>query len=296
MAKNNYQIVCDLSRSFFIDSASSRVPVIAGKETIIRDQVAGDSFALSLHVYDDYDADVKHDFGASATAKLYIKERDSESDPYTIDAAGTVTQSAAAEYDTVDFDVDAGAVPASLGNKDCVIYAEITASTEQVTLVQYISIFGLSGAATLTPSSEDVAGSIYQVVAKTTAPGTSDDSAAGYAVGDYIWHSTGSQLYKATSVAAGAAVWATASAIDSHAGTAYYLCDTTAADVTVALPSGQAGEIAHVKNDSGSNSVTISGTIKNTTTITLDAADDAILIRSNAAATWLNLNFDTIIR
>jgi len=296
MAKNNYQLVCDLSRSFFMDSASSRVPVIAGKETIVPDQVAGDSFAISLLVYDDYDADVKHDFGASATAKLYIKERDSESDPYTIDAAGTVAQSEAAEYDTVNFSVDSGAVPDGLGNKDCILYAVISGTNEQRTLVQYVSIFGTFGAATSTPSSADVAGSIYQVVAKTTAPGVSDDSSAGYAVGDYIWHSTGSQLYKATSVVAGAATWATASAIDSHAGTAHYLCDTTAADVTVALPTGQAGEIAHIKNDSGANSVTISGTIKNTTTITLDAADDAMIIRSNAAATWINLNFDTIIR
>jgi len=296
MAKNNYQLVCDLSRSFFMDSASSRVPVIAGKETIIPDQVAGDSFAISLLVYDDYDADVKHDFGASATAKLYIKERDSESDPYTIDESGTVTQSAAAEYDTANFSVDAGAVPDDLGNKDCILYAIISGTNEQRTLVQYVSIFGTFGTATSTPSSADVAGTIYQVVAKTTAPGVSDDSAAGYAIGDYIWHSTGSQLYKATSVTAGAATWATASAIDSHAGTAYYLCNTTAADVTVALPTGQAGEIAHVKNDSGSNSVTVSGTIKNTTTITLDAAEDAMIIRSSAAVTWLNLNFDTIIR
>lgn len=295
MAKNTYELVANLATSEFLDTSSNGVPIIAGKESKIPDQVVGDSFELSILVYDDYDASAAHDFGASASAALYIKTRNSSEDPITLDAAGTVTQSAASEYDQVDFAVNAGLISSLLDNKECVIYAEITDTNEQVTLLQYLKVFSPSGTGAATPESKDLTVSVAQIVAATSAPGVGDDSDDGYAIGDYIWDNTGTQLYKATAVTVGAAAWSTVSALDSHAGTIYYLCDTTAADITVALPTGQAGEIKHIKNDSGANEVTVTGTIKNVTSITLEAADDAQLIRSNAAVTWVNLNFDTFV-
>jgi len=295
MAKNTYQIIANLAASDFLSRADNGVPIVSGKEGKIPDQIVGDSFNLSIHVYDDYDADVKHDYGSSAVAKLYLKAKNSSEDPISLDAAGTVTQSAATEYDTVDFVVPADTITAVFDNKDCTIYAEITDTDEQSTLIQYLKIFSPSGTGAESPTTADIATSTAQIVAATAAPGVGDDSDDGYAVGDYVYDSVGTQLYKATDVTVGAAVWATASALDSHVGMIFYLIDATASALSIALPAGVAGEIKHFAHKTGANQATITGTIQDAVSLVLDAADDAMLIRASSAATWVNLNFNTYV-
>jgi len=292
MALNKYQLIIDLSKSYFIDSENSGVPVQAGKELRVADQVAGDTFEVQILCYDDYDANIKHDFGASAVAKLYIKLRNSEHDPVTIDAAGTVTQSAAAEYDTVTFQVDKNSTNSTIG--DCIMYGEVTTGTEKRTLVQYINIFSVDGTAVVTTDSEDTQNSVYQVVKKASAPDANDDNTAGYSVGDVIEYS--GTLYEASDVSTAAAVWGIVTDLAAFIGTSFWLCDTTAGNIAVSLAAGgENGEIKYIKNDTGSNEVTISGTIENTTTILLEAGDMCQLIYDNNKASWINLNYTTVI-
>lgn len=297
MAKNNYQLVANLAVSSYLNRDANGVPAISGKEDKIPDQVVGDSFALSILVYDDYDAGVKHDYGASASAILYLKTKNSNEDPIELDAAGTVTQSAATEYDTVDFAVARDVITSVFDNKDCTIYAEIISSsgTEQRTLLQHLKIFSPSGTGVASPETADIAISTAQIVAKASAPAVTDDDAAGYAVGDYIYDSGGAQLYKATSVATGAATWSAVSALDSHVGIIIYLINATASALSIALPTGVAGEAKLFKHEQGAYQATITGTILNVSSILLDAGNDAALVRGLSASSWVNLNFDTYI-
>jgi hypothetical protein len=150
-----------------------------------------------------------------------------------------------------------------------------------------------TGVATLETSDIDV--STHTIYSKAGPPVVGDDSDDGYVIGDYIYDTVGTVLYRVDDVTVGAAVWTLSgpsvdgATLDAKTGFVRYLCDNTTGAITATLPTPSAGQDVEFTQIEDSSDTTIAGTITGVTTLTLDNLNSARLI--STASTFVNLNF-----
>lgn len=299
-AKNNYHIQADLSRSAYIDEDNSKIKTADGYEPRVPNLTVGQSFRLVLECFDDHDdsteAARRSNFDG-ATASLKIKRRNSTEPGTVLDSAVAVaTDGTNSEYNTFTFDVVKDLITDYYDGKECTLEVTITeGSDHKTTLLQNLEVISADGTGDNDIDGGDIEASSYQVVAVTAAPDANLDTADGYRVGDYVWHTTGSQLYRCDGADAGAAIWTAVSAVDAWPGQIQYLVNTTAGDLTLALPSLAVYAYQHltVSKTTASNTATISGTVNGTSNPALYGTQ-AIDLFSHAA-TWYQPHYDKFI-
>jgi hypothetical protein len=143
-SKTTYKIIHDYAVGHFLPSPGLNAP--AGFVTRIPDLWALDEFELVVHCYEYYSATapVYSDFGNVATAKLYIKRRDS--DETATELSTGVVSVTGTTYNVLTFAVAKDKVPASLANLDCILYYVVSNSTtEKRTGAQFLAVVDESG-------------------------------------------------------------------------------------------------------------------------------------------------------
>lgn len=298
--KNKFHIKTDLSVSPYIDRDNSQILPPDGFEGKVPDLTVGQSFRLVIECYDDYDDSddtaARSNFDG-AVAELKIKRRNS-TEPGTVLATGAAAANDGAhtELNTFTFDVIKDQISDYYDGKECTISATITeGSDHKTTLLQELRVLSSDGTGDNDIDASDIVASTYIIKAETSAPDVNLDTADGYRVGDYVWHTTGSQLYRCDGATAGAAIWTAVANVDAWPGQVQYLLDTSAGDLTLALPGLSVYDYQHITASKidVANVATISGTINGTSNPALYDTQ-AVDLFSHADA-WYQPHYDKFI-
>jgi hypothetical protein len=252
-----FKIIADFAKGNFIDRGSTGVNPPTGYVGTIPDLWVGNEYELVIYCYEYYATSgaVLSEFGTLATAKLYIKRLNSNEDPVTLDAAGTVTQSiVSGRYDVLTFKVAADVIPATLADQDCLLYAEVTATGKKRTVAQRLRVNSNDGnqAANLYTKDVDVSTLEYD---DTDSPVT----------------------------------------LTAQPGLVAVLLDTSAGDITLNLPAAAAEsqqELLLVQT-SNTGTVTIVGTVNGNASPVLTNRVSAHLVSDGTS--WHNLNYTVVL-
>lgn len=265
--KNIFHIKCDASKSAFIDQQNSGINPPDGYEGRIPDLVVNQSFRLILECYDDYDVvddAAKRSNFDSTTAAMVIKRRNS-TQPGTdlVTGVAVATDGTNSEYNTYTLDCPKDTISDVYDGKACTIEITITGASGKNVFLQQLNVISSDGTGDNDIDTSDIEESTYQVVASTTAPDADLDTADGYRIGDYVWHISGTQLYRCDDASAAAAVWTAVSTFDAWPGHITYLLDTTAGHLTATLPANGAKDTQYITlaKIAAANTATIGNTV-----------------------------------
>lgn len=139
-----FSVIHDFARGSSVD----RQETVAGGSVarIPAPYYEGDSFRLVISCWQSKVANIKSDFGATATVKLWITRYGVSQTPTEL-CTGAVSESVLnGGYDTLTFDVPAGATDGYGGN-DCLVYAVIAATGKQRTVTHRLAVSALDDGA-----------------------------------------------------------------------------------------------------------------------------------------------------
>lgn len=153
-----YAIVHDLSKGS--DITRSMLSMTGQMDQLPNNLYAGDSLELILTVYENYTSNVKANFGSASTAKLYIKQKDTNQTPTEL-ATGVITESVLnGGYDTITFTIEADKTTA-FGGLDSLLYVQITDALSDFdykqTISQEIRLLSLNGTNEANPNASEMA-------------------------------------------------------------------------------------------------------------------------------------------
>jgi len=289
--------IVDFAQSHFIDGHNHAAPT--GYVKALPPLWIENEYEIILYCYEYYDAtaelQTKSEFGAAATAKLYIKRRDSDELPVTLDASVTVGQvGATGRYYVLTAGVAASAISALFANQECLLYWEVLDTGAKRTIAQFVRVQSADGTGADNLVSRLVPCSQFWVHSAAAAPGVGDDSSDGFERYDLWYDTAGAKLYRCDAATVGAATWTEITELDSYPGPVTYEIDGAA---TLPLPT-----VAEQTQQDITFSLTAAATVSITGTVNADAGGISMTRQYTAArviadgSAYYNLNHTVIVR
>jgi len=142
-----YHLLADFGKSPYVDTGNTGINAPAGYETRIPSLVVGDSFELILDCWEDYAASggTRANFGGCAAATLYLKRLNSAENPITLATTTPETDGVGAEYNRIRFIVPSATITSVYANQRCLLYAVVTGTQDQRTLMQETDVIDADG-------------------------------------------------------------------------------------------------------------------------------------------------------